>query len=250
MFADAVENGLADISLSCPSEPASSLGEGARVDGCSSEGIHERGSELLLSALERLEGVHLLPCHIKYTGFASVAERFQPRKVRPPAAAGVSAEEGEAAEEAAAETAEGETAAGEAAEGGDAAGLEVLLHGRWLKGKEERLAPADSSAASGALQGFVMATQETTCCLGELRKSFTAASAAAAAVAASTPDQDCVVTEEIPSTVTALRPLAEFNKLCYWQQDREPTSADDIPQSLFFLRAMAALHDYEEELKE
>ena len=62
----------------------------------------------MLAALQRLDGVHLLPCHIKYSGLASVEELFKPTRMRPDAAAGE-----------------------------EAGKLEVQLHGRWLRGQEE-----------------------------------------------------------------------------------------------------------------
>ncbi|CDI83597.1 hypothetical protein, conserved [Eimeria acervulina] len=217
MFADAVENGLAQVSAGSPLGPPTSIRLGCEGDGCRRDVSHEAG-KLLLAALQRLDGVHLLPCHIKYSGLASVEELFKPTRMRPDAAAGE-----------------------------EAGKLEVQLHGRWLRGQEERLLRDNSPSAVAApkLHGFVVAAQQTTCNLGDLRKSYAAADAAD-----STLIKDCIEAEEPPSTVTALRPLAEFDKLCYWQQDREPTNADDIPQSLFFLRAMAALHDYQDELKE
>ncbi|CDI74470.1 hypothetical protein, conserved [Eimeria praecox] len=220
MFADAVENGLAHISASTPFEPPTVLGGGCEGESCTQTGSLETG-KLLLAALERLDGVHLLPCHIRYSGLASVAESFKVRQMR---STGAEEESG--------------------------GGLEALLHGRWLRGKEERLASENPSATSSgrkapSIQGFVVAAQETTCNQEDMRKTFVSSD-----VAGAVPDSDCVEAEEPLTTVTALRPLAAFDKLCYWQQDREPTDTDDVPQSLLFLRAMAALHDYQDELKE
>lgn len=185
MFADAVENGFVHACVNSPSGLPSSLERRCEVDGSIPDG-HRGSGKLLLSALQRVDAIHLLPCHMKYSGLASVAELFKPTRVSPV------------------------TVWGEAA-----AGLEVLLHGRCLRGKQERLASdnlvsSSSAIAAHTLHGFVVAAQETTCSLVDLRRNFSLAAAADSA-----PDNGCVETEEPPTAVTSLRPLAEFDKIWF-----------------------------------
>ncbi|CDJ43044.1 hypothetical protein, conserved [Eimeria tenella] len=222
MFADAVENPMTHVSGNSALDPASSFAQKSEEN--SLDDAQDSG-ELLAAALEGVKGVHLLPCHIKYSGLASVSENFQPRRVKPAAAAA--------------------SAAADAAAAADGQ-LEVLLHGRWLRGKEEPLAKSSCSAAEAPqLQGFLVAAQEASCSQQDVRRSLLLSAAAAAA---SAEEDSLVEAEEPPMRVTSLRPLAAFDKITYWQQDREPSSSDDVPKSLFFLRATAALHDFKDEL--
>ncbi|KAL8452469.1 hypothetical protein Emed_001326 [Eimeria media] len=200
MFADAADSGLDSV-------PGGSVEPSARL-GLSGVSVEKEAQEehgWLSSSLEQLETVHLLPCHIKYSGQASVSELFRPSCVQ-----------------------------SDAATQADAGKLQVLLHGRWLRGQEQRLTNDEEALQ---LRGFVVAAAETSCMRAELRKALSSAQMNKS----ETPEVVCEDLEGSPATVTALRPCAEFNKLCYWQQDREPSATDDVQQSLFFLKAMAAV---------
>lgn len=200
MFADAVETVL-HSTLNPHAAP------GCKIYSAG-EKVQERKDGLLASSLERLEGVHLLPCLTKYNGPASVSELFQPQE---PSASNHQADRS----------------------------LMVLFHGRLLMGQQQSLS---CSLQKVPLQGFVVAPHETKCTFNDLRKSLTAGNPGK-----QEDEDECAEVEEPPAAITELRPCAQFDKLCYWNQDREPTVTDDVQQSLFFLRAVTALHDYEEE---
>lgn len=172
MFADAADSMLGPVSGATASDRVAPCHEG---DKDAVKKVQEL-DKWLKSALEHLEGVHLLPCHIKYTGPASVSELFRPRRLK----------------SAAQDQLDGEK-------------LEVLLHGRWLRGQEQALS---CKPPQGKLQGFVVAPEETTCSLNNLRKSLTAEP-----LVDQLAEGACIEAEEPPATVTALRPCAEFDKL-------------------------------------
>ncbi|KAL8438043.1 hypothetical protein ACSSS7_000502 [Eimeria intestinalis] len=204
MFADAADSGLD------PRRGGGTVVTGARL-GFSAEAIGKDANEeqrWITSSLQSLEGVHLLPCHIKYSGQASVSDLFRPTRVQPHK--------------------EDHTHA--------AAQFEVLLHGRWLRGQEQRLSDEEEALQ---LRGLVVAAEESKCNLGEMRKRLSS-------VQMHKRESSADVCEDVdgsPASGVALRPCADFNKLCYWQQDREPSATEDVQQSLFFLKAIAAVSE-------
>ncbi|KAL8447953.1 hypothetical protein Emag_004151 [Eimeria magna] len=206
MFADAADSGLDSV-------PGGTVMTSARL-GLSGVALEKDAYEehrWISSSLEHLEMVHLLPCHIKYSGQASVSELFRPTPVH-----------------------------SDAPTQADAGKLQVLLHGRWLRGQEQRLTGEEEALQ---VRGLVVAAEETSCIREKLRKALSSAQMHKS----ETSEDVCEDLDGLPATVIALRPCAEFNKMCYWQQDREPSATDDVQQSLFFLKAMAALHDYQDE---
>ncbi|KAL8439494.1 hypothetical protein Efla_001425 [Eimeria flavescens] len=204
MFADAADSGVVSAEVGGQLTRAR-----AAASASHNEREEEEGNKWLLLSLSKLDSVHLLPCHIKYSGRAPVSERFLPLQ-------------------------EGKS---------DQTGsqLEALLHGRWLRGQQVTL--CFEPAAKTRICGYVVSVQEESCNLGDLRRSLRG----------ETDEEDksevvCLDGNEQPATGLALRPLAEFKKLCYWHQDREPAASDDVQQSLFLLKALAALHEYQDEL--
>ena len=175
MFADAVTNVLEHASESAALDKPDSATLQQEFDTCTIESTQDQAS-WLYTALDRLDGVHLLPCHIKYIGFASVAELFRPKYLK--------------------------TAAPNGAESGK---LEVLLHGRWLIGQEQALCGDPHHAK---LQGFVVATQEMHCTQKDLRE-FLSSEPSVDRIG----DDDCIEAEEPQPNVTTLQPYAQFNKI-------------------------------------
>ncbi|OEH77229.1 uncharacterized protein LOC34621656 [Cyclospora cayetanensis] len=214
MFADSVENILTRSSDGTTSNSTDVFGErGENSPNNASNGLKR---ECLKAALDSLEGVHLLPCQLKYSGLAPVSKLFCPKPLRP---------------------ADQEKMVGNGR-------LEVLLHGRWLRGQQQQLAQSPIASKS-QLRGFVVAPQSMNCTFSGIRRCFDPKN-----TGEGNKGRDCVEAGENATCVTELRPCADFDALCYWNQDREPNASDDIQQSLFFLRVAAALHCFEDELEE
>lgn len=172
MFADAADTSLGPVSASKASSEAP-RGPFLKQDASEKAGDPD---SCWTASLKQVEGVHLLPCHIKYSGFAPVSDLFRPKYV---------------------------TSDTSTQSSGDK--FEALLHGRLLRGQQQIL---NSGTHASHLRGFVVVGQETACDLNDLRRTLSGYPSLE-----KMSEEVCVEAEEPPSTVVALRPCAEFDEL-------------------------------------